>query len=410
MRHDVREKVRQRVRRPERTAKTPAKKAWKIYMGIAIFTILLNVLAWSSTEFCDAYIAYVFPVFLNTYGRFTGWVPFSVGEWMLLAGVVSTALALVSGAAEIIGKCCGRAASGHRFVRKYLIFCAWLILAVCLVMTLNCSMLYHASTFAEKYLGGTAENYSLEDFVKLRNFVAGECNRLSAEVARDGQGYILYPGSVSAAGESVNMADKAREEMRRLGESYPQLGGYYSRPKPLVFSDFMCQQNMLGWYFPFSLEANYNDVAYVMNRPASMCHELAHLKGFIYEDEANFIGYLACVQSEDIYFQYSGYLSVLGYLERDLQKAASRNPEALRAACGEEGLVELLDVVYEDDIFVTEEEWERIEGGALLDTETVDKATNTFLNTTLKANGVTDGVVSYSRVVEIMLQYYYGSS
>lgn len=399
------------------TRRKPAKKAWKIYMGIAIFTVFLNVSAWSSTELCDAYIAYVFPVWTGTYGRFTGWFPFSAGEWMLIAGAVLAALAFVFCAAELVGRIVpgmrGRGAAAHRLARGYLVFCAWTVLIVCLVMTLNCSMLYHASSFAEKYLGGTAREcspeYSLEDFVRLRNFVAGECNRLSAEVARDGQGYILYPGSVSADGESVDMADKAREEMRRLGERYPQLGGYYSRPKPLVFSDFMCQQNMLGWYFPFSLEANYNDVAYVMNRPASMCHELAHLKGFIYEDEANFIGYLACVQSEDIYFQYSGYLSVLGYLERDLQKAAAQNPQALRAACGEEGLVELLDVVYEDDIFVTEEEWERIEGKALLDTETVDKATNTFLNTTLKANGISDGVISYSRVVELMLQYYDGS-
>ena len=44
----------------------------KLYVCIAIFIVVLNVLAWNSTAFCDAYIAYVFPVWVNTYGRITG--------------------------------------------------------------------------------------------------------------------------------------------------------------------------------------------------------------------------------------------------------------------------------------------------------------------------------------------------
>ncbi len=409
--------------RPDRTGR-------KIYIGIAAVTVLLNGLAWSSTAFCDAYVAWIFPIWVNTYGRFTGLFPFSVGEWMLAAGIVLTVLALIlglyAGAVKLLGK-----HFGLRMVKRYLVFYAWVALIVCLVMTLNCSMLYHVSSFSKKYLGGGYpeytktysgessrehyEAYSLEEFMELRNFVAEQCNRLSDEVERDERGYIVYPGSATAeSGESADsmrsMQDQAREEMRRLGADYGQLAGYYPRPKPMFFSDFMCQQNMLGWYFPFSMEANYNRVAYVMNQPASMCHELSHLKGFIYEDEANFIAYLACVGSDDIYFEYSGYLSVLGYLERDLRKAARDDPEAFAAACAVQEPTAILDVVYRDDIFVTEEEWERIEGKALLETETVDKATETFLDTTLKANGVAEGTVSYSHVVELMLQYYRSAS
>ncbi|MCM1112728.1 MAG: DUF3810 domain-containing protein [Muribaculum sp.] len=406
----------------------PDRPARKVYLGIAAATALLNGLAWSSAAFCDAYVAWIFPIWVNTYGRVTGWFPFSVGEWMLAAGIVLTAAAFLSvlyaGVMRLTGK-----RFGLRAVRKYLAGYAWLALIVCVVMTLNCSMLYHVSSFSEKYLGGGLSErseghsgeYSLEEFMNLRDFVAEQCNRLSGEVERDERGYILYPGGfgasdgsgangLAAGGASNAMADRARAEMRRLGEEYGQLSGYYPRPKPMFFSDFMCQQKMLGWYFPFSMEANYNRVAYVMNQPASMCHELAHLKGFIYEDEANLIGYLACVDSEDIYFQYSGYLSVLGYLERDLSRAAKEYPEAFAAACAAREPVALLDAVYRDDIFVTKEEWERIEGKALLETETVDKATETFLDTTLKANGVAEGTVSYSHVVELLLAYYRQSS
>ncbi|MCM1091273.1 MAG: DUF3810 domain-containing protein [Butyrivibrio sp.] len=377
-------------------------KAVVSYMGIAGLAVLLNLLAWCSTAFCDAYIAKIFPIWVNTYGRLTGLVPWSVGEWLLIAGILLAAGAVVLGLPSV-----WRKLRGHSFfAKKYLIFCAWVLVVVCLVMTLNCFMLYHASTFSEKYMGGAEREYSVEELLQVRNMVAEQCNRLSGEVVRDEQGYIVYSGSVSAEGAEIDMLDKAREEMRALGEEYAQLQGYYPRPKPIFFSDFMCQQYMLGWYFPFSMEANYNYVAYVMNQPSSLCHELAHLKGFIYEDEANFISYLACVRSEDIYFQYSGYLSVLGYLERDMRAAAEQSPNAFAAACEAQELVELLDIVYLDDVFVTDEEWERIEGKALLDTETVDNATDIFVDSTLKANGVADGKISYHRVVSLLLEYY----
>ena len=269
-----------------------------LYISIAILTVLLNLLAWSSTAFCDAYVAYVFPIWTNTYGRLTGLFPFSVGEWMLVLGMIAVVLTVVIAAAFAV--------LPRSFVKAYFRFAAWVLLCVCLIMTLNCSMLYHVTPFAEQYLGGEPGEYSVDELVRVRNFVVSQCNRLSAEAARDERGYVIYPGD-----ESV-LQRKACQEMGRLGEDYVRLRGYYPRPKPMLFSDFMCQQNMLGWYFPFSLEANYNRVAYIMNRPASMCHELAHLKGYIYEDEANFIAYLACVESDGLYFDYCGYVSVVG--------------------------------------------------------------------------------------------------
>lgn len=369
------------------------KRSVILYISIAILTVLLNILAWSSTAFCDAYVAYVFPLWINTYGRLTGLFPFSVGEWMLVLGIILTLLTAVFAAVFAI-------MPRFSFMKAYFRFFAWLLLCVCLIMTLNCSMLYHVTPFAKQYLGEAPGEYSVEELLKVRNFVVSQCNRLSGEVLRDDRGYVNYPGDES------DMQRKACQAMGGLGEDYGRLSGYYPRPKPMFFSDFMCQQNMLGWYFPFSLEANYNRVAYVMNQPSSMCHELAHLKGFIYEDEANFIAYLACIQSDDIYFEYSGYLSVLGYLERDLQNVAAQNPDRFAQACAMQEPEKILDVVYEDDRFVTQEEWARIEGKALLDTETVDKATDAFLDTTLKVNGVSDGTVSYSHVVKLLLLYY----
>lgn len=385
--------------------KDKGRRKWRLlYAGIAAWVVLLNIIAWNSTAFCDTYITYIFPVWVNTYGRLTGLVPFSVGEIMLVLGAVLLAAALLlwipyvlsglrKGSEEEAQWGKRTLAAGLRSgIRCYYLFFAWTVLIVCLVMTLNCFILYHASTFSETYFGEVdAQEYGLKELVTVRNLVVEECNRLSLLMARDGDGTILYEG---------DMKQQAIADMQSLGRSYDRLAGFYPRPKPLYASDFFSQQYMCGYYFPFSMEANYNDVMYLMNMPATMCHELAHLRGYIYEDEANFISYLACVESEDMVFRYSGYLSVLNYLDNDFYKAIGRDWDKYTAQ------PRITSQVFEDNVFVTEEEWERINGKALIDTETVDQVSDVLVDTTLKVNGVSDGMISYNRVVRLLLQYY----
>ncbi|MGN1147794.1 MAG: DUF3810 domain-containing protein [Lachnospiraceae bacterium] len=374
------------------------KTKWVIYLGLLAGILLLNVAAWSSSAFCDWYIAHIFPVWVNTYGRLTGLFSFSVGEILLVLGVLLVVAAVLLGLAllfcVLIPACrkWGQKCFARVVGRFYRVF-AWILLGVLLVMTLNCTLLYHGSTFNEKYFGQDNREYSLEELLAVRNFVVCRCNELSARMERDENGDILYDG---------NMEQEAINAMQALGETYGGLSGFYPSPKPLHFSDFMCQQYMQGYYFPFSMEANYNDVMYIMNKPATFCHELAHLKGYIYEDEANFIGYLACISSDDILFQYSGYLSVLYYLDNDFYDAVGGDLERYYA---EE---RILPQVHEDNIFVKQEEWDRINGAALIDTEVVEAASDSFTEASLKLNGVEDGMISYSRVVKLLLQYYEG--
>lgn len=465
------------------------RKGRMVYGGIAVLTVLLNVAAWNSSAFSDWYIAHIFPIWVGTYGRVTGVLPFSLGEWLIVAGLALVALVALSGIGwlgigvaaalralfrgrrkkpEGFGAWSGRhrkpeefvtwsghrqgleesgtesgirrkpeesdvrsgqhcepeesgvvpgirrkpGESGHRagwygrFSRGLYRFFAWTLLVVCLIMTLNCFILYHASTFSEHYFGEDDNDYGLEELIAVYNMVAEQCNLLAGAMERDESGMVLYRGSLGEDGALLDMADMAREMMRKLGEEYPQLDGFYPRPKALFSSDFMCQQHMQGYYFPFSMEANYNDVMHILNKPSTMCHELAHLRGYIYEDEANFIGYLACVQSEDAFFRYAGYLSVLTYLNNDLYKAWKEDRAVFEEAVAEVPPVVVDSQVWTDNIFVSQEEWDRINGKALIDTEVVDKAADVFIDTNLKVNGVADGAVSYSRVVRLLLQYY----
>ena len=262
-------------------------------------------------------------------------------------------------------------------------------------MTLNCFLLYQASPITERFRigAGSKEAYGTQELTILRDYVVEQANALSKEFERDENGYILYQGDMKA--EAVN-------RMQKLGEEIPNLAGYYPMPKELFASGFYSQQYIMGYYFPFSMEANYNRQMYVTNMPVTMCHELSHLKGFILEDEANFIGYLACVDSEDPFFRYSAYLSVIGYLDRDFIKAIGEDADIYLAH------PVISELTAEDKKFLTEEAWQQVEEKAVVSTETVKQAADTFLNTTLTLNGVADGTVSYSRVVKLLLQYYDG--
>lgn len=361
------------------------KRVW-VYSILVGLVLVLNVVAWNSTAFCDFYIKNIFPVWVNTYGRVTGLFPVSLGEYMLVAGVICVFLCPV---ALLFCVFC----RARRYAVGYLRFFAWVLVSVCLVMTLNCTILYHASTFSQQYLPKeiAEREYTLEQLIKVRNHVVVKCNQYSQLMERDEDGDILYEGDMKA---------EAVKAMQKLGKTYDQLDGYYPRPKPLAASDFFSQQYMTGYYFPFSMEANYNDVMYHMNFPATMCHELAHLRGYIFEDEANFIGFLACVGSEDVVFQYAGYLSVLNYLDNDFYKAVGRDAEKYLAQ------ERILTQASLDNVFVKQEEWDRINAKALIDTETVDEVSDTFTDTTLKLNGVSDGMLSYNRVVRLLLQWY----
>ena len=214
------------------------KKRISFAVMIAV-VLLLNLLAWSSTAFCDWYIRWIFPIWVNTYGRLTGLFPFSVGEWLIVAGVVLVGAALILGGvfavSALVSACIRRKLPKPflRLVKGFYGFLAWVVGIVCLIMTLNCTILYHASTFSTVYFGEDSEAYSEEDLFRVYNMVAEECNRLSMLVERDERGRIVY---------DCNPGEEAKNMMKKLGETYPQLDGWYPDPKPMFFSDFMCQQ------------------------------------------------------------------------------------------------------------------------------------------------------------------------
>lgn len=383
------------------------KKISKIIYVIGILgVIMLNYLAWRSREFCDWYIDHIFPVWLNTYARLTSALSISVGEIMLILAVGITAFGIGFFIYNLIRR--GKYTTGLlKYGRTY----AWIVLAVGYVMTLNCFILYHATGFAQKYMvketgtmvvdmSDTAvvevdtkgkSAYTKKNLATLRDYLVEQCNTLADQIDRDEQGTAVYSGDLIA--ESVHA-------METMGQQYDRLSGYYVTPKYLKCSEFFSQQYIMGYYFPFSMEANINSVMYITNVAPTVCHELAHTKGFIFENDANMIGYLACIQSDDTFLQYCGYLSVLNYVNNDFYKSVNKSTYKKH--------VRISDRVADDNVFLTREDWQAVEKTAVVKTSTVKKVSNNFLNTNLKLNGVDEGIQQYNEVVNLLLDYYDG--
>lgn len=376
------------------------KRDWIVLLMLLIFCAVFNYVSTTNLMFCDYYIQNIFPILSGFYACATSLLPFSLGELMIIFYAICCILAFFSLVYLLI----------HFLMKFHTAICSWMK-NLCnhflrffaylsgfaiLLLTLNCFSLYHSSGFEELYMNGingipSDQSYTYDELVNVRDYIVTQSNLLSAQMTRDENGHITYEG---------NMAEAARESMQKLGTQYSRLDGYYSLPKALASSNFISQQFMRGYYFPFSMEANYNDVMNIMNKPSTMCHELAHTKGFMKEDEANLIGFLACIESDDPLFQYSGYLSVLNYIDQDFYTSTGNNKYIYSQH------VKISSQVKKDNEFLSKATEETIEKTAVVKTAVVKKATAKFINTNLVMNGIPEGSLSYNHVVGLLLGYY----
>ena len=244
--------------------------------------------------------------------------------------------------------------------------------------------MYQCKPFSDKYFSESV--YTSDSLERVYRILAENSDRLAKEVSRDEN------GSFKLMGDTY---EEAKTAMKNLGKIYPQFKGYYPDPKPIMCSYFMSQQYLLGIYFPFTLEANYNRDVCDINIPNTLCHELAHLKGCIQEDEAGFIAFIACINSDSTELQYSGYLNALEYVHNEISK------QSIQTEC------QISELVWKDLYkFVPDGYWKENKSKEVVSTETVSAVSDAAMDTSLKMNGVDDGIKSYDRMVNLLIDYY----
>ncbi|MCC8128012.1 MAG: DUF3810 domain-containing protein [Clostridiales bacterium] len=385
----------------------------RIYFAVGLLllitAILLEAAARHFAGYADWYARKPYRVLVGSIGRLFGLFPFSVVELFLYVLIIGCVVCLIVRWREPVWIFCR-------------VVCVLGILAI--LYTCNCGINYYAEAFSS-YAGFGTGPHSEEKLETLCEYLVEMVNE---SVGVDAAGSVYAAGARDAGGDkeesaSVTVSEIADESeeivveetsevgrmdmiyragnqaawkqesvlaMKKLGEQYEVLGGFYPEPKELRISWILSVQQLCGVYSPFTIEANFNGDMPDYNIPHTMCHELSHLKGFMREDEANFIGYLACVGSDNKAFRYSGYLTGWVYAGNQLAAVNWERYAELSALLCEQAQQDLR----ENNAF-----WDQYEGK-------VAEVSNQVNDTYLKANGREDGVKSYGRMVDLMLAYY----
>ncbi len=353
-------------------------------LGICLGMLLLNLLARCSTAFSDWYMLHIFPIFSGLWSRLSGLFPFSVGEVLIILGVLALLLVPLSFVVLLVVFKRHR----RRIARIYGKTLGWFLTWLLSVETLHFFLLYHCTPFGERYFPHAQDTYSRAEVLAVYEAVIREANAAAETVARDEAGYFVM---------TDDLQTEAKRAMQKLSETYPQFQGYYPNAKPIMHSYIMTQQYILGIYYPFTMESNYNADVYPINLPNTICHEFSHLKGYMSEDEAGFLAFLACQGSESADFRYSGYINALEYL---MDPGAEADVDGSVTAL-------ISPKVWQDlYCYVPEDYWEEHEEEELISTEIMQEAASTAIDTSLKLNGVEDGEKSYGRMVNLLLDYY----
>jgi len=186
-------------------------------------------------------------------------------------------------------------------------------------------------------------------------------------------------------------AQAAREAMKNLASEIDALWGAYPKPKSVMLSRLMSRFGITGIFFPFTVEANINVDTPDYTKGFVSCHELAHIGGFMREDEANFIAFLVCRTSGDEELTYSGYMYAFEMAYNKLYKIS-------KEACEE--VKEYVTQGMSADSHGDNEYWNEFREKELY------KAGNTINDTYLKLNSQEDGTKSYGRMLDLLMALY----
>lgn len=326
------------------------------------------------------YSSGLYPLLAGLFGRLTSLVPFSLAQWLIFLAP----LLLLS----YITYCILCSVRDRTSLRDHLSRMTGTLLCALgcgyFLFVFLCGFNYHRESFAA-YSGLHVRPSSAQELAALCEELLEKANRLREVVSEDEFGVMTLSSE-----HYHDTAALAQEFYLPISEDYPALGGHTVLPKPVAFSRVMSYLDITGIYVAFTFEANVNVNIPDYWIPSTMMHELAHSKGFMREDEANFISYLACSASGNPEFEYSGTVLALVHSTNALYATDKELYWQIRERyC--EGLNRDMEANY---LY-----WKQFEGP-------VAQVSTTVNDVYLKSNRQEQGVKSYGRMVDLLLADY----
>lgn len=174
-----------------------------------------------------------------------------------------------------------------------------------------------------------------------------------------------------------------------MNEVLPGLG--YSTKGRVRVREIHPKGSLLIWstagvYLPFVSEGHIDAGLPILTKPFTLAHEMTHGYGEGGESTCNFVAFMVCIRSSDASIRYSGWLGYFRYL---LSSCRRTNPERyalFRKEIIHEGVA--------DDL-------ESISAQLQKYPDILPQLRDLIYDSYLKNHGVTEGMLSYSRMIHL---------
>ena len=342
---------------------------------IAAVTAILHVIAANSEAFADFINQNISRWVRFLLAHVTNFIPFSLAEMLIIAlPIIFIALCIF----------CVRRFSDT--TRHMLVFVGIALSLLSIFYTLffwSFGVGYNGAPLEDK-LELERTQVSAEELIETAEILIEKTNETAQEIAFRQSGFSVMPYNIG------ELSDKLCEAYESAYEKYDFITPLTSRLKPVILSEPWSYTHITGVYTYFTGEANLNVAFPDYCLAYTAAHEMAHQRGIAPEDEANFVAFLVCLESDDPYIRYSGYVNMLEYVMNALYRADNKAYTEL---------YRLIDNTVRREFAAYSDFFSKYRDSVASNVS--DKVNDTYL----KLNG-TEGSVSYGLVVDIAVAYY----
>ncbi|WP_228414434.1 DUF3810 domain-containing protein [Chryseobacterium sp. CH21] len=295
------------------------------------------------------------------------WVPFSVGDLMYIAlGALLLYYAIALFRKE---------KRNHSLIRILMIINIFYF-----IYQVFWGMLYFQTPIIKKL--SSQEEPDMNKAKKLALAYLEKCKQTRQSVHEDKNGVFIITNLTDIQKEILHQQTKLPSYIS--GKKAPEILDI----KPSLFKNVMSFTGILGYYNPFTAEAQYNSELPHTFIPFTTAHESSHQLGFAREQEANFVGYLIGIHSNNLELRYSTEFFTLKSLLRFI---VEEDPEFVKNILHHYSPAMKRDRAYEKSFVFNHQGW-------------LDDFFGFTNNLFLKSNQQ-EGSVTYSYFIDLLLNY-----
>ncbi|MCF7561421.1 DUF3810 domain-containing protein [Sabulilitoribacter multivorans] len=227
-------------------------------------------------------------------------------------------------------------------------------------------------------------DYTTEQLIAVTEKLIEKSNQIHAEIQENDTLRVEIP---YGKGEIIELAPIGYENLKT---TFPHLEYHPKSIKKSLFSYPLTYMGFSGYLNPLTNEAQVDGLIPSFKFPTTSSHEIAHQLGYAAENEANFIGCLAAINHDDIYFKYSGYTFALRFCLNEIYN---------RDECLFEDMVADVNTGILKNYEEVRLFWEAHQNP-------IEPFFKIFYGNFLKANKQSKGMESYSYVVALLANYF----